>query len=75
MKQGRDVNALAFDPDDTRDPRSKHFIAREGSRNRGLEVSFDADRHKCAAPACPSPEDASCSASLRNSLECVAGNG
>ena len=47
--QSEDVDALAFNPDDTRNPRSKHFIPREGSRKRGLEISFDPDKHKCAA--------------------------
>jgi hypothetical protein len=43
-----DVDALAFDPDDVRNPRSKHFIPREGSRKRGLEIGFDPERHKYA---------------------------
>jgi hypothetical protein len=46
--QSGDVDALAFDPDDTRDPRSKAFISREGSRKRGLEIAFDPEKHKCA---------------------------
>ena len=49
QKRSRDVDALAFDPEDSRDPRSKHFIPREGSRKRGLEITFDPSSHKCAA--------------------------
>lgn len=41
-----DFNALAFDQNSTRDPLQKHFIPREGSRKRGLEIEFDPTRHR-----------------------------
>jgi hypothetical protein len=51
LHQGH-FDALAFDPDDTRDPRSKAFIPREGSRKRGLEIAFDPEKHKSAFQSC-----------------------
>jgi len=59
MKKGRaaktaakDVNALAFEPEkQQRDPLAKHFIPREGARNKSLEITFDPTKHKCAAAA------------------------
>lgn len=57
-KHGQDVDALAFNPEDTRKPTSKHFIPREGSRKRGLEITFDPDKHKCAARLTPPPPSA-----------------
>ena len=55
QQQACDVNALAFDPDDSRDPRSKHFIPRSGARKRGVEITFDPSQHKCVYSTLPLP--------------------
>jgi hypothetical protein len=49
----RDMGTTRFDvlteaAEGARDPRSKQFIPRHGSRRKDLEIHFDPDRHKCA---------------------------
>eukprot|EP00892_Ulva_mutabilis_P007614 jgi/Ulvmu1/5224/UM022_0017.1 len=41
-----EFNALAFDQNSTKDPLQKHFIPREGSRRKGVEIEFDPSRHR-----------------------------
>lgn len=41
-----DYNALIFNPDASHNPRAKHFIPRQGARNKQLSIAFDPAAHK-----------------------------